>query len=218
MSQRNSGRKRKRLDHYRTPAWVVRDGLAPFLPLSGARIVDPCCGSGSMVRALESCGASVLPSDIHDYRFGKKIHSSASEVLKEDFLSPTFSRRSVGNGFCINPPYGSQGALAVKFIERALGALHESQGRMRRFAAFLLPVDFDSASSRVALFGACSWFAFKVVLLRRIEWFPRGEGPRVNPSSNHAWFVYFNEPRPWAHAQILYAPIAGYPASQVWKK
>ena len=52
--------------------------------------------------------------------------------------------------------------------------------------AMLLPIDFDSAKTRVHLFGNCSAFAAKFVLLSRIRWFPGASSPSVN----HAWFLW----------------------------
>ena len=83
-----------------------------------------------------------------------------------------------------NPPYGLAGKTAEAFIRHALqlGVAH---------VAFLLPVDFDSALTRAPLFGECAQFAGKIVLRRRIKWFPGDSGP----STNHAWFVWDQEHR-----------------------
>jgi len=72
-----------------------------------------------------------------------------------------------------NPPYN----LAVPFILRALTLVP--------FVVMLLRVDFDSAKTRAPLFDDRR-FAGKIILRKRIKWFPGDSGP----SDNHAWFVW----------------------------
>ena len=81
---------------------------------------------------------------------------------------------------CTNPPHGYQGKLACQFIIHAL--------ELVPVVAMLLRVDFDSGKSRTGLFRDCAAFDRKIVLLDRIEWFPR-KGT-AGPSDNHAWFVW----------------------------
>jgi hypothetical protein len=97
-----------------------------------------------------------------------------------------------------NPPYGAGGRLAVAFIGKALSLAEEASGQV----AMLLKVDFDSGRTRNWLFGDCTSFAKKVVLRRRIMWFPSETG--CGPSENHAWFIW-----DWRHsgpATIAYGP------------
>jgi hypothetical protein len=56
-----------------------------------------------------------------------------------------------------NPPYGSRGKTACYFVEHGL--------ELAQHVVMLLPIDFDSAKSRAALFRDCPAFAHKVVLL-----------------------------------------------------
>ncbi|MBM6441989.1 hypothetical protein JNW93_15420, partial [Lacticaseibacillus rhamnosus] len=87
MSQRPSGHARRRHELYQTPAWVVAEGLAPYFPVAGLDVCDPCCGPGKMVRILETLGARVFPSDRVDYasHFNKRP-LSAPLFRKIDFL------------------------------------------------------------------------------------------------------------------------------------
>ena len=77
-----------------------------------------------------------------------------------------------------NPPFGKQGRLAEAFISHAL--------ELVPFVAMLLRVDFDSAKSRQHLFRHNPYFAGKVVLLNRVNFF---DGPS-SPSDNHSWFLF----------------------------
>jgi predicted RNA methylase len=59
-----------------------------------------------------------------------------------------------------NPPYGLQGKLAERFIERALDLT-----RPQRAVAMLLKVDFDSGLTRRRFFTDCPAWMIKLVLL-----------------------------------------------------
>jgi hypothetical protein len=161
MSQRNSGYARQAREHYSTPAWPVQV-LAPFLQTHGARnIWEPAAGDGAMVRAL--CAEGFLVTG-----------------TTADFLATVKAPRGV-NAIVTNPPFGSGGRLAMRFIEHATTLVP--------IVAMLLRVDFDSGRTRVHLFRDNPHFAQKIVLLRRIIWFERENG-REEPSENHAWFLF----------------------------
>ena len=83
--------------------------------------------------------------------------------------------------FATNPPFGNGGRTAVAFIEAGLRRLP-----IGGTLALLLPCDFDSGKTRPHLFSDCPHFVGKIVLRRRIKWFPGDSGP----STNHAWFVW----------------------------
>lgn len=161
MSQRDSGYERKERDLYETPAWAT-EALLPHLPqLVGRNILEPACGSGKMVRALEGRGLHVTGFDIEDGRdFLQCIATFASAVVT-------------------NPPY----VLAREFCEHAIELMKPASG----LVAMLLRTDFDHAKTRQHLFSGCPQFAKKVVLTKRIQWFEDSKG---QPSFNHAWFVW----------------------------
>ena len=160
MSQRNSGYARQAGEHYSTPAWPVQ-ALAPFLYTHGARHVwEPAAGDGAMVRAL--CAEGFLATG-----------------TTANFLA-TYKAPHDVDAIVTNPPFGSGGRLAVRFIERAI--------TLAPIVAMLLRVDFDSGRTRVHLFRDHPHFAQKIVLLRRIVWFKREGG--AEPSENHAWFIW----------------------------
>jgi hypothetical protein len=93
--------------------------------------------------------------------------------------------------FVTNPPYGMRGRDAVSFIIHALEHSRKTKGKV----AMLLRVDFDSAKSRRPIFDGHPAFRSKYPLLRRIHWSNVPEkfnktGSLVQPSENHAWFVW----------------------------
>jgi hypothetical protein len=200
MSTRNSGYARVPSDLYQTLAWVTAS-LGEHINLAGRRVWEPACGEGKMVRALSALGARVLATDLHDYGF--------QDMLEQlDFFAPEAAARYDFQDIISNPPYGPQGHTAERFIVRGLEQLP-----LGGVLALLLQADFDSAGGRRHLFRDCEHFAGRIVLNRRIEWFPREikpDGKKAGgPSGNHCWYIWekrvIRAPRaPF----VLYAPTA----------
>lgn len=167
MSQRNSGYELQERSLYETPEWVTH-ALVPFLP-GGLRIWEPACGSGKMVRALESAGLEVArKTDLatgYDFLLWPEVAAYINAIIT-------------------NPPFN----LATGFIEQALRLMEPAIG----VVAMLQNVDYDSAKTRRHLFGQCPWFKKKIVLTERIAWFvdPDTGKPKAAPSSNHAWYIW----------------------------
>src|SRR5262249_39803826 len=86
-----------------------------------------------------------------------------------------------------NPPGGARNSTAERFIEAGLGHIAD---RTAFALALLLPVDFDSATTRRKFFDDCPLFLAKIVLTERIVWFERADGEREAPKENHAWFIW----------------------------
>lgn len=204
MAQRNSGHKRKKLDLYETPAWVVAEGLALHFPVRGLKVCEPCCGRNAMVAVLDALGAIVTPSDIKDYPRRRPHHPMAPGFRQLDFLESPLNEFDGFDAYTINPPYGDNGLLAEAFIRRGLQLLH--RGRRAAWMAVLLRSDFDAAARRAALFEDNRNFRATITLRRRIEWFEREPGDS-GPSENHAWFVWHTiERQVWETPWKLYAP------------
>jgi hypothetical protein len=157
MSQRVSGYKRKKDDKYFTPDWCTEAVIPHIRLVPPHSLHEPAAGNDAIVKVLRKAGYKVTRGDIAD---------------GTDFLATTKAR----NGIVTNPPYG----YAEQFIAHALD-LTEPHG----VVAMLLRTDYDHAATRQYLFRKP--FAKKVVLLRRIRWFPRSKG---SPSYNHAWFIW----------------------------
>src|SRR6516162_1069916 len=161
MSQRVSGYERVINEVYETPDWCTRI-VAPYLHKHLCLTVwDPANGPGSKI-------ATTL-----------RLEGFSVYATNDDFLARKAAPERV-LGIVTNPPYGTGGRLACKFIEHAL--------ELVPVVAMLLRVDFDSAKTRVHLFRDNPHFVHKIVLLGRITWFLRPGA--AGPSDNHAWFLW----------------------------
>ena len=114
---------RKSSDFYPTP-WEVTQALLDYLNIPpGAKIWEPACGEGHMVKVLEDNGFNVHATDI---AFG------------QDFLSETLP--SGTEWIITNPPF----SLADEFIEKCISH--------NRPFALLLKSQFWHAKKRYRLF------------------------------------------------------------------
>jgi hypothetical protein len=165
MAQRVSGYDRVADDRYETPPEITAT-IVPYLR----------CQSGPHRVVKRVWEAAHSPDD----KLGNALRAAGFKVTstKRDFLAMRRMPLKV-DALVTNPPYGKQGKLAEAFIKHAL---HLKVPHV----AMLLPVDFDSALTRAPLFGECKAFNGKIILLRRIKWFPGEAGP----STNHAWFLW----------------------------
>lgn len=210
--RRSTGLKRRKHDLYETPAWVVTDCLLPFFPVRDLNVLEPACGNGKMLRALEMGGAlEVTGVDI------VKRRTALFVMSRGDFRKLIITTGHF-DAIVTNPPYGEGGALAVEFIEKALAWLREFEASglandRETFVALLLPVDFDLAVGRIHLFERCPEYHGCIRLRRRIAWFkPKrkaGQKKANGPSQNHAWFIWKSGPRPDEFPVTMYAPSTG---------
>jgi hypothetical protein len=189
VGKHETGYERMPRDFYPTPAWVT-EVLAEHVELAGKRILEPACGDGRMAEALRSAGARVCATDIED-----RGYSRLHRLL--DFTAP-MPMGLPPDGIVTNPPGGERNQLAVRFAELGLERIGPDG-----FLALLLPNDFDSAAGRRHLFADCVAFSIKIVLTKRIIWFP---GPGASPKENHSWFIW-RKPAASGRAPIIrYAP------------
>ena len=185
MPQRFSEYPRKERDDYPTPPLVTETVIPHLKALNVTSIWEPAAGQGEMAAALANAGFTVTATDLN----------SGVDFLDDKTWSQAVSRC---NAIVTNPPYGQQGKLAVRFIERALDLMRPRRGAV----AMLLKVDFDSGLTRRRFFADCPAWMTKVVLLKRIQWF---KSPTGNTSSdNHAWHLWS-----WRHdgpPRLVYGP------------
>lgn len=191
-------------DRYQTPRWPV-EAVCEHVDIRDKRLWEPFCGDGQMSDSLFELGAKqVYSTDIEDC--GYRLFTS-----EYDFLSdlPLPVQMQHIDGIFSNPPYGEMGKIAERVIVKGLHLIKGSG----RFMVLLLPADFDSASSRVALFDSCPAYLGKVRLRKRIKWFDRpvscrpcngtgkvagakcvkcgGKGEKkVGPKENHDWYIW----------------------------
>lgn len=158
MAQRISGYDRVADDRYETPAEITAT-IIPYLSQVASSVWEPAhAPDDKLGHALRATGFRVM--------------STAGDFLQ-------CREPPDVDAVVTNPPYGRAGKTAEAFIRHALDL-------KVRHVMLLLPVDFDSALTRAPLFGECRAFAGKIILLRRIKWFPGDSGP----STNHAWFLW----------------------------
>jgi hypothetical protein len=169
MSQRFSEYVRKERDDYPTPAWVTETVIPHLKALKVTSVWEPAAGEGGMAAVLTRAGFTVTATDLSG---------------GVNFLDDKAQALSRCDAIVTNPPYGLQGKLAERFIERALDLMRPGRG----VVAMLLKVDFDSGLTRRRFFADCPAWMTKLVLLKRIEWFKSLNGN--TPSDNHAWFIW----------------------------
>ncbi|MBI1401434.1 class I SAM-dependent methyltransferase [Hyphomonas sp.] len=100
---------------YETPPGAVRALLAaePFFRRAQT-ILEPCCGPGQMVAALQAEGHQVIAADRFDYEARWKGRPDTVRTWHLDFLTAQPDRSC--SAVVMNPPY----SRADAFIERAL--------------------------------------------------------------------------------------------------
>lgn len=191
MTQAASGYVRLEGDRYYTPAWVTEALLNVETFVGG--VCDPGAGAGHIVDVLKRAGLAASGFDVAPDR---------ADIVERDFFD--LSAASVCDNVIGNPPYGTGGRLAVRFIRQALAltAGSAAQGKV----AMLLRVDFDSANGRRDLFADHPAFAAKYVLTRRIRW-ANLEQSAAGPTENHAWFVWDWRRRAGTVPTLGYLPL-----------
>jgi len=177
MGKHETGYARVERDFYPTPSWVT-ELLSKLINIRSKDVWECACGDGRMSDALIDAGARVFSTDVVDYGY-----PGFTGIF--DFTSDRFMAREFA-GIITNPPFGPRGKWAERFIE--CGILRMGNG----FLALLLPADFDSAKTRIHLFGGCEQFVAKLVLTRRVKWFEHPANPRMQPKENSAWYLWGN--------------------------
>lgn len=157
-------RPRRKLDDYETPPDAT-GALVPFVALSG-NLLEPCAGSGRMVRELKRLFPS-LKIETADIKRGR------------DFMK----RTAPFKGHCFtNPPYG--GGKAEAFARQALKLCSGKVG-------MLMQLDWLTGSRRAnGIFLA----GLKPELIVVIPWrvmFIEGNGKQIEGQFfNHCWVVW----------------------------
>jgi len=181
MSQRNSGYKRKKNDEYFTPEWVTK-ALIPYIPSHVKHIWEPAAGNGKIVNELRKNLYDVTPTDITN---GKEWDFLKAKIEYPFWHVPP-------DAIITNPPFNQ----AQEFIEHALNLIRVYNGMV----AMLLRTDYDSAKTRRHLFGDNKVFTRKIILTRRIIWFPK---KGAAPSYNHAWYIWDYNHMPQGAAPVM---------------
>jgi hypothetical protein len=150
---------RREDDFYPTPADVTISLLERWRPRE-AKVWEPCCGDGAIVRVLEGFGYNVVATDLIDRGLG-----GGRDFLRE----PTLAAPAI----VTNPPF----KLASEIIERA------HQLCVREMALYLKST-FWHAACRRPLFER-----YRPALILPLSWRPdfSGEG---GPTMESMWCVW----------------------------
>ena len=182
-------------DFYPTPPDLTRgliDGLAQAAIALPGPILEPCCGAGALATVLATeSGLKVVGSDLYPERYTEAaaLYATTSPVDARDAgaLLKVIEMTGVA-ALVTNPPYGrDHHRIAEAF-------LHLLRGGCIRFAALLVPHQFDAAGRRGHLFQdpLC---ALRIVMPWRPDWI---EGTKGGGTISSTWWVWTAEPRPSA--------------------
>jgi hypothetical protein len=133
VSATNRGSERSEHDFFETPAWCVR-AIAPKLSTHIGRVLDPCAGSGAIVRALQEgddCPTRYDAIEI-DRRHEATLlplfeRTGGPSIAWGDALGPEASEQVWRVPFSLvimNPPF----SLALEFVQRAIAAQRPRNG------------------------------------------------------------------------------------------
>lgn len=181
MTYSESEYKRIRNEKYYTPQWCF-DLLLDKVDFSGKSIWEPAAGN-----CMELYNSLLERRTIHNRGwYFSDLFPDRIEISVFDFLQANTStfNSNLDCNIITNPPYGSRGKIAEKFIEVALQRTKATKGKV----AMLLRADFDSAITRQHLFGKCEAFDRKIVLLKRPKW--TNIEDKATPRKNFAWFIW----------------------------
>jgi hypothetical protein len=157
-------------DFYPTPPDLTRgliDGLAQAAVALPGRILEPCCGAGALANVLATeSGLKVVGTDLYPERYTEAaaLYATTSPVDARDAGALLKVIEETGAAALVtNPPYGRD---HHRIAEAFLCLL---RGGSIRFAALLVPHQFDAAGQRGHLFQdpLC---ALRIVMPWRPEW------------------------------------------------
>lgn len=176
MSATNRGAARRLDDAYDTPDWLAK-AIMPHLLLFGCvkrRILEPACGSGAVVRELQSTFGSSVPVEGIDL---VPRGDMAGQAVVGDFL--TLESRQDYDLIITNPPY----SLAEEFCQRAM--LWRRDGRS--VVVMLLRLNFLASQRRAA------WLRKNPPAIYVTPRRPSFTGNGTD-ATEYAWFVWDDQP------------------------
>ncbi len=119
------------LDKFYTKDELAKDLISKIDIKSFLLVLDPCCGDGAFY------------SNINNIKIGIDISPQIDNVIKHDFLTWDYSNINIDRKDILvisNPPFGKQGSLAFKFINRC--------AEFCDTIAFILPLSFVKESMK----------------------------------------------------------------------
>ncbi|GAB5387048.1 MAG: hypothetical protein Alpg2KO_00160 [Alphaproteobacteria bacterium] len=208
-------RPRHENDHYITPAWATRALIQsgwllgrPGDPRWGRRPViwEPAVGTGAMAHVLAESGFAVIGSDLAAYEWPNGLDGQPYFDLA-DFLEMEAAPAARGHrqlkchvrdrkaggmvlkavpnlpaqisAIVTNPPWSD----ARAFAHHALKLMAPVRGRV----CLLLRMDFESAAESRSLIAEHPAYAGRIILGRRVSWFPGSEHKYSHPVCWYIW-------------------------------
>ena len=170
LTRTAAGGRRDPKDRYETPDEVVEAVVGPDGPLrndfSGWRVVDPCCGTGRVVRCLRRLSFRSAGTDIDEDGL--------------DFLSSAYAKSRGREAACLtNPPFRH----AREFVERALGVFDGP-------VAMLLPADFVASQGRRDWLSGPGRPHRQIIIPWRIRFLKRNGEPISGQAYSHQWLLW----------------------------
>ena len=154
-------------DWYPTPTWGT-EALLRYENFNG-KILEPCCGDGSMAKVLSNSGYDVIASDLYDRGYGNQ--------------KDAFDYTNKISNLITNPPFNLAEELIDHFlplVEEKLCLLLrtsfvEGVGRYNKFYA-----NIDTRPSRIRTFS------------KRLTMVPGNSEPNVKVSGtvSFSWFIW----------------------------
>ncbi len=174
MSATNRGSKRRESDFYETPHDVIHDFLENHFSGRYRVILEPCCGSGNMVRVLREHfpESTIIAQDILPVTPIRQANVTHGEI---DFLAEPALGTPVDLIFT-NPPY----SIAEKIIRQALNTYPEAT------VVMLLRLDFLGSQDRYPF-----WSEHPANCIYHLACRPSFTGDGNTDSNNYGWFVWY---------------------------
>lgn len=184
-------------DDYPTPAWALWRFAERFGDFIGpGHLLDPCAGSGGLMRAGCWPDRRWLGIEINA-RHGAKLRDAAHDYMIGDFLrnqsvEAWIKRRAHHiHAIVTNPPY----SLAQEFIERCQALLPGKP------IVMLLRLNFLASEGR---HGLMRGFGPSVYVLPNRPSFRRNaEGRAATDATEYAWFYFPPKPRRRGFVEVL---------------
>jgi hypothetical protein len=182
-------------DFYPTPPDLTRgliDGLGEVAIALPGPVLEPCCGAGALATVLAAeSGLEVVGSDLYPERYTEAaaLYATTAPVDARDAAALLRVIEMTGAAALVtNPPYGRDHHRIAEAFLRLL------RGGCIRFAALLVPHQFDAAGQRRHLFQdpLC---ALRIVMPWRPEWI---EGTKGGGTISSTWWVWTADRRPSA--------------------
>ena len=178
------------LEYFPTPPWATRAlmedvlGTTPGLKrLSEQTCIEPCCGEGHMIRALDYYFRSTTGSDVFDYSQGyavKDVLDPAADFGKPDWM-------------ITNPPFSLAAEIAQRFIGHGCSV------------ALLLRLNWCESDGRYRNLFSVTPPHIVAPFAERVPMIEGAYDPEASSATAYAWFIWFAD-RPMGHTEMKWIP------------